>query len=270
MILDSHRVHKATLAGRFYPAEKEFLRKVIDRYFSLVSTGSAGPGKLPKAIIAPHSGYIFSGPVAASAYAPWQNHEAGRVILLGPSHQYDFPGVALPDASSFETPLGEVSLDQTICQELLKYKFVRVFQAPFENEQSIETELPFLQRLFSAFQIVPLIVSQVETAQLTTLFSELWKLPDTLFVISSDLSRHHDYAKAKKLDLATAKSIQTFDSPKITSDQACGHRIIKAFLKFALKQKVTCHLADLRNSGDTAAATGDITGFGAFHFYDPR
>jgi len=270
MLTDQPLTHHATLAGRFYPAEKEFLGKVVDRYLGVVDAAVCQSESIPKAVIAPHSGYINSGPVAAAAFFPWKQMAGSihRIILLGPSHQYDFPGVALPDAVKFETPLGELSLDQNACEQILRHRFVRIFQAPHENEQSIEVELPFLQRIVPQFEIVPLIVGRADCSQLASLLDELWGGEETVLVISSDLSHRNDYTAAKKIDSATGEAIRNFEAAKINADQACGHRILRAFLKLALKRKMACKMMDLRNSADISGTSADIIGFGAFQFFE--
>ena len=272
MVIEPRRIQAATLAGRFYPAEKEFLGNVVERYFATVVTNSGENRSrtVPKAVIAPHSGYIYSGPVAAAAFAVWKSafEHIRRLVVIGPSHQFDFPGLALPDATTFATPLGELSLDHDSCEMILKHKFVRVFQAPYENEQSIEVLLPFLQRIAPDIQIVPLITGHADSSQIAALIEELWGGEETVFVISSDLSRSQKYTVARRMDSDTSDAIQKFEASKINSDHACGYRAIRGFLKAALQREMSCQIVDLRNSADTAAVDIDITGFGAFHFYE--
>ena len=141
----------AAAAGRFYPADAEFLAKVVDEYLG----AAPEENELPKAIIAPHSGFIYSGSVAGSAFRNWIGPaQAQRVVLIGPSHFYDFPGIALPDASVFVTPLGELEVDLEAADTIRNFNFVQVFEAAHEPEHALEVELPFLQRLFDRPKII--------------------------------------------------------------------------------------------------------------------
>jgi AmmeMemoRadiSam system protein B len=260
------RIRPAAQAGKFYPQEPEFLARVVDR--SLQDAKSRG--EWPKAVIAPHGGFIYSGAVAAEAFGPWTRHcqNVRRLILMGPSHHYDFPGVALPDSNFYSTPLGQVPVDLETSQALLAHRFVRVFEAAHFPEHSLEALLPFLQRIFPEAGIVPLIVGRADATHVSLLVDELWGGDETALVVSSDLSRHQTYETGQKIDRNTARAIQHLDINKITADQACGFQCIRGFLKSAVRREMRASIADLRNSGDTANLDADITGFGAFHFFE--
>jgi MEMO1 family protein len=256
----------AMAAGKFYPADPEFLGKVVDDY---LHAGAETEGELPKAVIAPHSGFIYSGPVAGSAFRAWRDaHEIHRVVLIGPSHLYEFPGLALPDATVFSTPLGEIEVDVDCTEELKKLSFIRVFEGAHEPEHSLEVELPFLQKLFTNFTIVPIVTGVTEPEQVATALGVVWGGPETLIVVSSDLSHYHSYAGAKRDDAVTARMIESLDYRELTPDRACGAHAIRGLLKTALNREMRCELRDLRNSGDTAGIESEVIGFGAFHFFE--
>ena len=261
-------IRPAAHAGLLYPADPAFLSRVVDSYIS-DGTKELDPkieGFMPKAIIAPHGGYVFSGKIAGCAFAPWRNKTAGRVVIIGASHTLDFPGVAVPDSSVFTTPLGELHVDEEIVRKLEQHKEVRRFEAAHHPEHAIEVQLPFVQRLFGAPAIVPLITGRIDSPRLAALLDSIWGGPETVFVVSSDLSEHHTGETARRIDRNTARAIQEFRHSVITIDQACGYRAIRALLQIAAHREMRCHLASLRTSGEIGAT--ELTGYGAFHFYE--
>lgn len=261
-------VRPAVNAGKFYPADPEFLGKVLDGYLQAEDVGPELP-QIPKAVIVPHSGYIYSGAIAGAAFRAWRGAEGiERVVLMGPSHTYDFSGFALPDTSVFLTPLGEVEVDARAVRELKRLSFVRVFEAAHEPEHSLEVELPFLQKLFGEVQIIPLITGTVSAEQVVQALDFIWGGNETVIVVSSDLSHYHDYATAQRSDAVTARMIESFDYMQLTADQACGCEAIRGFLKTGLRREMRCETRDLRNSGDTAGMEAEVIGFGAFQFFD--
>lgn len=261
-------IRPAAVAGKYYPADAEFLSKSIDKFLAAEGTHPE-TSDIPKAIIAPHSGYIYSGPIAGAAFRAWiGNSRAERVLIVGPSHFYDFPGIALPDTSIFVTPLGELEVDLDAVEALRRIRNVHVFEAPHEGEHTIEVELPFVQRLFEGVKIVPLVTGATNEEQVSKVIEAAWGGPETLIVISSDLSHYLDYGTARRVDAATARIIENFDFKQVTADQACGYQAIRGFLKLALKREMRCEVRNLRNSGDTSGGTNEVTGFGAFHFFE--
>lgn len=262
-------IRPAFHAGTLYPAEREFLGRVVDGFLAGKKSAQRSEvgGIFPKAIIAPHGGYVYSGEVAGSAFAAWRGAAVRRVVLVGPSHTYDFPGIALPDTSIFTTPLGELHVDVEAAEIIQKFSYVRRFEAAHHAEFTVEVQLPFIQRLFGEPTIVPLITGQVDSRHVAALINSLWGGSETVFVISSDLSRCHEASLARKIDANTARAIQEFRYGVVTVDQACGYRAIRGFLQAALKREMRCVLAELRNSGDVESAD-DVTGYGAFHFFE--
>lgn len=256
-------IRPAAHAGTLYPADREFLAKVVDGFL-----GDGAPSRdFPKAIIAPHSGYVYSGKVAGSAFASWRDCPARRVVLIGPSHSFDFPGVALPDTSVFTTPFGEIHVDTEMLAELEKFSFARRFEAAHYPEHAIEVQLPFVQRIFGDATIVPLITGRAEMRQVAAMVEALWGGPETVFVISSNLSRHQDDETRPKIDRHTARAIQEFRHGVITVDQACGYRAIRGFLNVAMRREMRCEMRALGNSGDLDEESG-VTEFGAFQFFE--
>jgi hypothetical protein len=258
-----HWVRPPACAGRFYPASPPELRALVE---SCLQHGRAVEGPAPKAVIAPHAGYIYSGPVAGSAYRAWRGlrTQIRRVILLGPAHFVDFEGVALSSADGFETPLGVVPVDREWAQPIARFPQVRVLDAAHEPEHSLEVHLPFLQIILEQFAIVPLLVGATGDAELIEVIETLWGGAETGLVVSSDLSHYHDYLTALAVDTATAQAIERLDAARIDSDCACGSRAIRGLIGMARRLGLGLTAVDVRNSGDTAGPRDRVVGYGAF------
>lgn len=256
-------IRKPAVAGMFYPAEPKELRAAIDECMAKAKVDGEAP---PKAVIVPHAGYVYSGPIAASAYARLAPLKGivRRVVLLGPSHRVGFRGIALPDADRFETPLGVVPVDREAVAALSAMPQVSVLPAAHLMEHSLEVHLPFLQTVLGVFSLVPLVVGDADDADVEALIDALWGGPETLVVISSDLSHYHSYEKARKLDAATSKAIEALDERRIGLDDACGRTPIAGLLRVARRRGLAAHTIDLRNSGDTAGPRDRVVGYGAY------
>jgi MEMO1 family protein len=227
------------------------------------------PGNVAaKAIIAPHAGYIYSGPVAGSAFARFEpaRETIKKIILLGPSHQVSFAGIALSHADAFRTPLGAVSVDKDAIDQIRALPQVRFFEAAHEKEHSLEVELPFLQVVLSEFSIVPLVVGQATDQEISEVIEMLWGGRETRIVVSSDLSHYHDYETAREIDQETARSIEGLVGERIGSKQACGCLPVRGLLRSARYHALKGQTVDLRNSGDTAGRHDRVVGYGAFVF----
>jgi len=258
------RIRPAAVAGRFYPADAASLRQMIQ---SFLATAPRTGGD-PKAIIAPHAGYVYSGPIAASAYASWAaaRDTIRRVVLVGPAHFVPFRGLALPSSEAFETPLGEVPVDREALQRLLALPRVQLLDEAHTNEHSLEVQLPFLQTVLNRFSIVPVLAGQASDSEVCAVLDALWGGPETRFVISSDLSHYLDSPTARRVDRATAKAIEGLRPEDISEEQACGRIPIRGLLAAARARHLRVQTLDLRNSGDTAGSPGRVVGYGAFAF----
>lgn len=260
-------IRPAAVAGLFYAAEPATLRRSIKRL--LDENPAAGPA--PKAVIAPHAGYVYSGPVAARAY---NRIAAGagtirRVILLGPAHRVALNGMALPTVQYFRTPLGDIMLDQTLVAQIRQSPGVSWSDAAHQNEHSLEVQLPFLQSVLGEFSLVPLVVGWCDPMQVATLLELVWGDKETLIVISSDLSHYHSYPVAQQLDTETARRIEAFEAP-LDGDEACGAHPLNGLLRVAHKRALQIERLDLRNSGDTAGSRDRVVGYGAWALSDAR
>lgn len=255
----------AAVAGAFYPGNAQVLSRDLD---ALLSAQPSARKPLPKAIIVPHAGYIYSGPIAASAY---QGLASGRdtitrIVLLGPAHRVPVRGLALPGATQFATPLGNVTIDQAGVAALSDLAQVSISAAAHALEHSLEVQLPFLQKVLGEFSLIPLVVGDTSAEAVAEVLDRLWGGPETLIVISSDLSHYLPYAVAQRIDEHTTQMILHLQST-INHEQACGGTPVNGLLLAARQHGLKPELLDLRNSGDTAGDPERVVGYAAFAFY---
>jgi len=250
------------VAGTFYPENPHQLHQMLNEYLNDAEANA----KVPKVIVAPHAGYIYSGHIAATAYARLKkaNDRITRVVIIGPSHRVAFSGLAVSKAQSFITPLGFVAVDQKAVATIAKLDYVNFFEEAHTYEHSIEVHLPFLQEMLDDFKIVPIVTGEATPEQVSNVIDILWGGDETLIVISSDLSHYHEYAQAKQLDKATSKLIEQLQYEKISSNAACGQVPLNGLLKVARERSLSIKTIDLRNSGDTAGAKNSVVGYGAY------
>jgi AmmeMemoRadiSam system protein B len=224
---------------------------------------------LPKALIAPHAGYVYSGPIAASAYSALgcAAHGIERVVLIGPSHFLPFSGLAVSRAEAFETPLGAVPVDDAARRDVLRLPHVVTADAPHAHEHSLEVQLPFLQVLLDEFQVLPIAAGDATAREVAAALECVWGNEETLIVVSSDLSHYLEYSAARSVDASTAQSILDC-STELGGEQACGCVGINGLMHVARERELEVRLLDLRNSGDTAAERARVVGYGAFALYE--
>lgn len=253
------------VAGYFYPAEQKVLAETVQR---LLANAKSSDVAAPKAIIAPHAGYIYSGPIAATIYKTLIPHQdqISRVVLLGPAHRVGFLGIAVTQMANFATPLGIIPVDLASIAQITNQPGVKIFEQAYEMEHSLEVQLPFLQTVLKKFSLIPCVVGDAKPEDVANLLEHLWGGPETLIVISSDLSHYYDYATAQKLDNATSQAIVNLAPQQIADNQACGRLPVKGLLLAAAKLKLQAKILDLRNSGDTAGDKNRVVGYGAYHF----
>jgi AmmeMemoRadiSam system protein B len=257
-------VRRPAVAGHFYPAQPERLRPIIAGFLAAAG-GPLGPA--PQAIIAPHAGYRYSGPIAASAFAALTPAASRirRVILLGPAHYAAVRGLAASSAAAFRSPLGDVAVDGEAVATLLQRPEVQVDDAAHEPEHALEVELPFLQTILGDFAVGPLLVGVATPADVAGALAPLLADDTTVVVVSSDLSHYHPYEEARALDWQTAADIEA--GRLLAEEQACGWRAINALLHLAADRRWTAQTLDLRNSGDTAGTRDSVVGYGAFVYW---
>jgi hypothetical protein len=286
------RVRAPAVAGSFYPAEPTELRALVAR---CLGAAPAPPPDEPlaKALIVPHAGYVYSGPVAAAAYqrAARQADRVSRVVLLGPAHRAFLRGLAAPRADAFSTPLGVVPVDRAAIDGLIDLPQVAVSDAPHAGEHSLEVQLPFLQAVLgarastldraseprpaqrgeaersSSWRLVPFVVGDASDEDVREVLERLWGGAETLLVVSSDLSHYHDYATAQRIDAESRRAVEALEPGGLGRESACGVVPVRGLLAAARGRGLVARTHDLRNSGDTAGGRGRVVGYGAWAFH---
>ena len=262
-------VRPAAIAGTFYPGQPEALARSVEQM--LACAGTVDEKRIPKAIIAPHAGHVYSGPIAASIYALIAPARARikRVVLLGPTHRVAVHGIALPGVEAFATPLGNVAIDALAVKKLLALPYVGTSADAHRQEHSLEVHLPFLQKVIDEFTLTPLAVGRATAQQVATVIDLLWGGDETLIVVSSDMSHYLPYADAQAADNATARAILDLRTD-LNHHQACGATPVIGLNLLAQQRGLKPQLIDLRNSGDTAGDKARVVGYGAFAFYESQ
>jgi MEMO1 family protein len=252
------------VAGLFYDRDADRLRKQVTDLLA----GPTAPGDRPKALIAPHAGYVYSGAVAGAAFSILRGHAQSirRVVLIGPAHYVAVRGVAIPMAGVFETPLGHVPLDSAALDSIGDLASVVTDDEPHAPEHALEVELPFLQTVLPLFRLVPLVVGDATPQEVAQVLARLWGGPETLIVVSSDLSHYHSYETARRLDAATAVAIEDGDWARLGPGQACGCLAVAGLLIESGRRGLKAQRLALCNSGDTAGSRDRVVGYGSWMF----
>jgi len=263
-LFGNSEVRPAAVAGMFYPDAPRELADEVAAHLDRTGEEPQAPG-FPKALIVPHAGYIYSGAVAASAYDLLRPARGvvKRVVVLGPCHRVPVRGLALPRATAFATPLGRIPLDAEGVRAIRELPQVVESAATHGEEHALEVQLPFLQKVLGEFSLVPLVVGDADPAKVAEVLERLWGGPETLVVISSDLSHYHSYESAREIDGTTVRAILDFD-PGISHEQACGATPISGLLLAAKRKGLAPRLLDCRNSGDTAGDKSRVVGYASF------
>jgi AmmeMemoRadiSam system protein B/AmmeMemoRadiSam system protein A len=266
------QVRKSVVAGAFYPGAAAELAAAVNKHMTAAEAGAqearAKGAPVPKAIIAPHAGFVYSGPIAGSAYAriaPAADR-IRRVVLLGPSHRVGFRGVAVPTVDAFETPLGRVPLDRAAIDSIAKLPGVQMRDDAHAMEHSLEVHLPFLQRIFPQFSLVPIVVGDAGATEVAAVIEALWGGPETVIIVSSDLSHYENYETAQRMDGETVRAIEALAVNGISEPGACGRRPIRGLLEVARRRGMQAKCIDLRNSGDTAGPRSRVVGYASVVF----
>ena len=267
LVTGKSRVRPPAVAGLFYPEDATRLRDTVLGFVHERAPGT--PPRLPKALIVPHAGYLYSGTVAGCGYRLVEGAGAGirHVVLFGPSHRVPMRGMAVPSDDFFATPLGDVPIDDAGRRRLRELGLAGIADAPHASEHSLEVQLPFLQAVLTDFDLLPVAVGLVQSEQVEHALEAVWDGPDTLIVVSSDLSHYHTYAEAKQLDDETTRSILARRGD-VSDEQACGARGINGLMAVARRKGLRVELLDQRNSGDTAGDRSRVVGYASYALYE--
>lgn len=261
------QVRPAAVAGRFYPGDARTLETTVD---DVLARATPWSGPAPKAMVVPHAGYVYSGPIAATGYRTLARARdtIRRVVLLGPAHYVGFAGIAVSGAEAFVTPLGLVPVDAELREAVCARPGVTVDDRAHAPEHSLEVHLPFLQRTLTRFSVLPLVVGRADAHTVAAVLDAVWGGPETLIVVSSDLSHYLDHAHATARDRATADAIVAGRVDALAPDDACGAAPVRGLVVAAARHGLHAELLDLRTSGDTAGDRDRVVGYGAFVFVD--
>jgi len=251
--------------GYFYPGNPEILSKTIHNLITSAKSFELPP---PKAIIAPHAGYTYSGAIAATIYKTLLPNKdlIKRVVVVGPAHKLSFRGIATTNCDYFSTPLGNLAIDLAAIASILSMPTVQVLEHAFDMEHCLEVQLPFLQTVLKDFKLIPFVIGNAQPQDVANLLLRLWGGRETLIVISSDLSHYYDYNTAQEFDKAASKAITSLAPNDLQDHQACGQLPIKGLLLAAAELKLQAQILDLRNSGDTSGNKDRVVGYGAYYF----
>jgi hypothetical protein len=258
-------VRPPAVAGTFYPAARSELGRMVD---ALLAAAPQVVGPCPKVLIVPHAGYVYSGPIAASAFARLAPHSdtIERVVVVGPAHRVAIDGLAWPGVSRLSTPLGEIDVDIAAIAGVPE---LAASVAAHAREHSLEVELPFLQRVAPRATVVPLVVGRARPEQVGRVLDALWGGPETLIVISSDLSHYEPYDLGRAHDERTVARIVDGDT-SLRGEDACGAAGLNGLAWVARKRQLRVELIDLRSSGDTAGRRDEVVGYAAFVGHEAR
>ena len=262
-------VRPPLVAGLFYPSARNELRRELRALLDRAQLPEQRPScDVLKALIVPHAGYVYSGSIAASAYRLIEPpkgvaSQIRRVVLLGPSHRTPLRGLAIPTTRAFATPLGEVLIDRAALDAIAGMAPLTVDDRAHSFEHSLEVQIPFLQILLGSFSLAPIAVGACAPQLVSQVLDRLWGGPETLIVVSSDLSHFHAYEQASQIDRATSIKIQRCEST-LVPDEACGCYAVNGLLLNVRKRGLAVQLLDLRNSGDTAGDRDRVVGYGSF------
>lgn len=259
----ARRVRTPAVAGILYPADAVELGRAVA---ALLSRAPQSEPRSPKALIVPHGGLRHSGRVAARAFRALDASTISRVVVAGPAHRQPLDGIALPEADAFASPLGTVPVDVFGSAALLSLPWVRRADLPHRREHALEMQLPFLQLVLARFTLLPMLVGRVSAELVAAALRRVWGGPETLVVVTTDLSQHRPYADARQRDRSTAERIVRRE-PGLAPDCACGGTIVDALLLVAREHGLAPELLELSNSGDSGGDVRRVVGYGAFGFY---
>jgi AmmeMemoRadiSam system protein B len=262
-------VRLPAVAGFFYPDDPAQLREMVRELINRAAAIDVRPGAM--SYIVPHAGYIYSGSVAAVAYAHMQRSgvKPQRIVIIGPSHRVHLQGIAVSEANVFRTPLGDIPVDSQAKRTLLKRGDVILSDMPHSQEHSLEVQLPFLQEIFGEFTLVPLVVGAADPHYVATILASVASGVDTLLLASSDLSHYLSYEDARRADADTNGRILAFANT-LSGEQACGAIALNGLLSLAKQRNATISPLSLLNSGDTAGDRSRVVGYGAYAIHDDR
>ncbi|MEY3220641.1 MAG: hypothetical protein RIT27_1998 [Pseudomonadota bacterium] len=259
-------IRKPILAGFFYPDEPLFLIHTIEELLKEIPPTDISP----KALIVPHASYEYAGKIMATAYASLlkKHFQIKNVVLLGISHHTSFRGIAVTSKTAYLTPLGQIPVEESTVMKLLQYPQIIMFDEAHIKEHCLELQLPFLQVILQSFSLIPLVVGDISSNNISEVLKILWGNQETLVIVTSNLSYYHHYNTAQQLDQMNATLIETLRWQDLKHDQTCSSPLMGGLLQVAQQKALTAKTFAICNSGDTIGTKDRVVGYGAFGFYE--
>ncbi|WP_319557647.1 AmmeMemoRadiSam system protein B [Thiomicrorhabdus sp.] len=267
-----NHVRPAAVAGLFYPADASQLHGWLKQALGTTNTTAENDDKnlIPRALIAPHAGYIYSGGTAAKAFRLWAqaNDQIKTVVVMGPAHRVGFYGMSTVDFDELETPLGNLKLATDLRDRLMSaFPYLRFHNAANEPEHSLEVMFPFIKELLPDAKVLPLLNGSISAEEVKDVLASLWQEDGVYFVISSDLSHFHPYAEAQAIDAETADMIESGQWQTLDGEHACGYKGIQGLLAMSEDMSLRVESIERVNSGDTAGSKNSVVGYGSWAIY---
>lgn len=270
-------IKEPNVAGSFYSSDPRELSSQID---SFIQQADVKPIQDVQAVIVPHAGYIYSGPVAAYGYKAVSKNKYTTIVILAPSHYFPFEGISIWSEGGFKTPLGIINVDENFVRQLMEAGRGVLPYAPttvFEKEHSVEVELPFIQKIFPVAKIVPVLMGNPDPKVCQQLAALLDKLigsrQDILILVSSDMSHYYPYEAANQMDATTleaitGKDVQSFWNGNFSRKmEMCGFVPVTTLLLYAKERGLQVQVLKHANSGDTAGDKSRVVGYSSVIFY---
>lgn len=260
------------VAGLFYPADPVILQNWLQAALSDAhAPGVEENNAVPRALIAPHAGYVYSGQTAAKAFKRW--HQAAAqiktVVIMGPAHRVGFHGMTTIDYDAMDTPLGEIAVDTEMRNALVeRFDFLRYDNRAHAPEHSLEVMLPFIKTLLPQAKVLPLLNGAISALEVASILEDLLRHKGVYVVISSDLSHFHPYAEAQKMDAQTAQWIESKQWRHLDGEHACGYKGLQGLLVMHQAEHWRVERVECVNSGDTAGSKDSVVGYGSWAIYE--
>lgn len=262
----SSGVREPVAAGTLYASDPQQLRSDIDAMLAMATVDMGSP----KVLVVPHGAYELSGNTAASGYGllAAERGKISRVVILGPAHDVDFEGVAIPRNVAFRTPLGDVLIDREVMDDLLAIPGVSLSDRPHQRETSIEVQLPFIQRMIGRVAIVPMMVGRIGASALANILEVIWGGGETLVVVSADFSHGLTHKDAVQHNTKTADLVTSLRVDDLEVTSSCAAHALSGALTIARRRGMTSSTLATSTSADANGESAETVGYGSYAFWE--
>jgi len=263
-------IRKMSVSGSFYPASCRRVKRMLHTFnqeFDMHTIPEKTAQIVPRAVIVPHAGYIYSGFTANFAYRFLAKTEASRFIVIGPSHTLYFKGISGSFFETFQTPCGALTIDSPYLFALAQKFSIGFIPAVHEKEHSTEVQMPFLQHYFPKRKVIELIYGDIEVKSLVNIIVALLQNKENAVIVSSDLSHYYPLATANRIDRNCLLGVQNLDYSRLQTCEACGITGIKAMTLAAKSLNLHSKLLDYTTSAKASGDTDSVVGYMSAMFY---